>query len=253
MFRIILPFVLLFAVACGDSFYSVQQADTIEAYERYLATANPNRAQLDMATMRLEKLYLEQAKEAASLEAYDAFLERYPEGKLRDEALANRETFLYARAVEVDDPANWQRYLDEYPKGPPDHKKQAHKALVIAGYRDQIAIGDLTIADVNLAENPKGPMDGVGFTAKVTNNGPKTLKYLALTLTYQDAEGVPVSTKEWAVVNPTWRIPMPEEATRPMKPGDTRTWSWSEAKDRLPKSYGGKGSLRATSIAFDGE
>ena len=61
--------------SCGGGYHEVQQADTIEAYEGWIATANEHDPNFFTATIRLEELRLAAAREAGTLEAFDAYLE----------------------------------------------------------------------------------------------------------------------------------------------------------------------------------
>ena len=94
----LLPFVAF--LACGPSFYDVQQAATIEAYEAWLVTASPADPNYTRAEFQLEELYLKHARAEKSLAAYDRYLERYPKGNLREKALAERVEFLWSWAQE---------------------------------------------------------------------------------------------------------------------------------------------------------
>jgi len=219
---------LLFALtACGDNFSAVQKVDTIDAYEKYLQE-NPDSRWVLQANDRLETLYLERAREEKSLEAYDGYLERFPQGKLRKKALDEREEFLFDWARHENTSASWTKFLDEYPKGDKKRKREAERMVEVHEYLDKVSLSDTRVMQVNMAENPDGPMDGWGFEIDVTNNGDEPIVDMRLQIQFLSPEGGVLREKEWPVVAPKFPIPMEEEKKVPIAPGETRTWLWTD-------------------------
>ncbi len=243
--------IALFTACGGDDFRDVQKADSIEAYEAYLANNSPDRNTLLQANTRLEELYLDKAKATASLEAYDVYLEKYPEGRLRERGLKEREQFLFDWALSERSVEAWSTFLEQYPKAEKDRKRKAKKGLAIAEYSPSLEQGAVQASETNLAEDPEGAMDGYKWTVDVTNKGDQQLQHLALTIEYVDAAGATVKVKEWPVVSDSWKIPMPDEAYVPMKPGDTRTWEWTESKEVYPEGADpSKAKVYPTAVSF---
>ena len=241
-----LTHIVLFALlACGDNFASVQSADTIEAYEEYLA-ANPGSRWEMQANDRLETLYLDKASKEKSLEAYDAYLERFPEGKLRSRALGEREGFLFDWAKHEGTEASWTKFLAEYPKADKARKKEAERMVEVYAYLGKVTLSDTRAKPVNLAEDPKGPMDGWGFEVDVTNNGDEVITDMRLMIQYLSEEGGVLDQKEWPVVAPKFPVPIEEEKKIPMQPGEMRTWWWTDA---MPEKWAeGKTRVKVTRI-----
>jgi len=191
---------VLLALLIGcDSFPQVQEQGTIAAYEQYLKE-NPSSAYRLQAQAELEELYLAEARESGASEAYDRYLERFPQGVYRAKALAEREPALFRWAEQTNTEEAWQRFLDEVPRGDAKRRKAARGFLDVAGYREHLKLGEVQIQQVNLAEDPKGPLDGWGFTVDVTNDGPQVLEYLQLTMYYLDASGDRLDSDTWPVV-----------------------------------------------------
>lgn len=213
--------------ACGDNFAAVQKEDTIEAYEAFLE-ANPDSRWTMQANARLEDLYLQKARDEKSLEAYDAYLERFPEGALRKKALDEREEFLFDWAKSENSKEAYERFLAEYPKGDKKRRKAAERMIAVHDYLPNVALSDVKISQVNMAEDPKGELDGWGFAVDVTNNGDKAIQDMRLRLKYLSPEGGPLREKEWPVVAKDFGIPMEEEKKKPIEPGETRTWWWTD-------------------------
>ena len=238
---------LAFFIAGCDNYAEVQKTDSIEAYTQYLAENPDSRYRLE-ANIRLEELYFKTAQKEKSLDAFDRYLEKYPAGTHADAAREEREGFLFDWARETNTEEGWNRYLEAYPTGHKKHRQEAKRALLVVAYSANISIGEATITQVNLAEDPEGPLNGWGFTADVTNNGDKTLQTLKLRVHYLDLAGKSLDTREWPVVASTWPLPMPPEYEAPMKPGQTRPWEWSTGD--LPADWGQKVRLEVSYISY---
>lgn len=246
MQRLLLALCLL--TACGDDFATAQQAGTIEAFETYLEENPSGRHQL-AAVAVLETLYLEAAREAGTLEAYDRYLARFPNGDLRTKVLEERESFLFAWAKERGTAEGWSRFLHEYPSADKKRKAEALRLMLVASYAPDLSWTDLVIEPVNLAEDPNGPKNGWGFRTTVTNNGDRTLTDLRFTLDLTSEAGSVIASNEWPVVAKVWPLPIEDEHKVPMKPGDTRVWSWSQ-EDPAPGRWKQGAKLRPTRITF---
>lgn len=238
---------LAFFVAGCDNFAEVQKADTIEAYAQYLAENPKSRYRLE-ANSRLEGLYFETARKEKSLEAFDRYLEKYPNGTHAEAATEQREGFLFESVKATNTEESWTRYLETYPSGHKKHRQQAKRALLVVAYSQHISIGEAAISQVNLAEDPKGPMNGWGFKADITNNGDKTLQTLKLRIHYLDASGKSLDAREWPVVASSWPLPVAAEYEAPMKPGHTRTWDWSTGD--LPADWAQKVRLEVSYVSY---
>ena len=233
-----------------DDYPTVQKTDTIEAYTTYLAE-NPDSSYRFEAIIRLEELYIEKARKEKTLEAYDLYLEKYPNGTHAEAAVSEREEYLFLFAKKTNTVEAWQRYLDAYPKGYKKHRQEAKRALLVAEYTPSIAIGEPEITQVNLAEDPKGPLNGWGFKAEVTNNGDKTLQTLKLRIHYLDADGKSLDSREWPVVAANWPLPVEPQYEVPMKPGQTRTWEWSSGD--LPEGWAQTAKLEVSYVSYKGK
>ena len=231
--------------ACGDSFVDVQSADTIEAYEEFL-TNNPDTRFKMEAEDRLETLYLEKARTDGGLEGYDKYLERFPEGNQIETAHTEREGQLFVICERENTKESWQRWLDEYPKGKPERRKKAKRMLHVHSAGAGIEIGPVEVTQVNLAEDPEGPLDGWSITSEVTNNSKKTFETVVMTVNYLDENGRKISGREWGLAMPYWKVPMPDIYYKPFKPGETRTWEWTTGN--LPEGWARKVTLYTSNV-----
>lgn len=244
-------------LACGPSFRDIQKEDTIAAYEGFIA-ASPNDPNITLAKIRLEELYLDAAREAKTLEAYDEYLTRYQGGvgteSLVEKAVEERESFLYDWAEGENTETAWQKYLDEYPKGDKKRKNEARRRIKMNSYIGNLSIDPVEVEPTNLAEKEDGPLDGFKFLADVTNNGDKTITTLNMELQYLGADGSVIDTDRWPLVAPAapGNMPIEEEWKVPVKPGETRTYWFTDMAPEAP-GWSKKVQLVAIGIEFEGD
>ena len=244
-----LTLLALFLVSCVDPWDGVKAADTIEGYRTFIEE-NPTSVNRFQATSRMAELTLEAARASKSVEAYDAFFKDYPDSKLAKEASEERQVVLWNWADATDTAEAWQRFLDEYPSGQKRLKVQASQRLHMVQNASAVTVGPVTLEQVNLAENPDGPLDGWAFHADVVNNSEQHVASLTLRLRLLGEDGTALTTQDWPAVAPRLPGNMPvEEAFKvPMKPGEKRTWSWSTAD--LPVGWAKQSSIVPVDIRF---
>ena len=227
--------------ACDD-FAQVQKEDSIEAWEQWLSQNPDAGSKTATAKLRLEELYVEKARLRGTLEDRDAYLLRYPKGKYRDEIKKAREDALFQEAEDAGTVDGWKHFLSLCPDAG-RRLDLARAGLKAAEYAPNLKIGEVRVEPVNLAEDPKGPKDGVGFFADVTNAGPSTLTLLWFNLHLLDANGLVVGRKDGPLVAPqaASRLPIAEKDRVPMKPGETRTFTFTTGA--LPEGFANKVKL----------
>lgn len=232
-------------VACesGPDFVTVQNQDTIEGYEAFLV-ADPTTIYKPQIDVRLEELYFEKAKAEGTVAAYDTYFSKFPEGKHKKDALIGKESVVFAAADAANTVEAWNAFLTEWPTASKAHRQRAEGGVTVLTY-GKLTVGEPTVAQVNLAEDPKGPLNGWGVSAKVTNGGDKTFTYVNLRLDLLADDGSTLQVKEYPLVSPTWSMPATEDQTRPLAPGDTRTWAWTMALDGVPADWHQKVRLTA--------
>ncbi len=225
----------IFLVGC-DKWPEVKKADTIEAYEQYMAE-NPDSLKAVEARARLEQLYIEKARADKTIEAYDAFLSRFPKGDLAGDAGEEREAVFWAWAEAQDTPEAWARYIAENAKSKSIKKARARARM--AENKDKVGVGEPDMKKVNLAEDPKGELNGWGFFAPITNKGDKPIEYLNIQVRYLDASGKTLGAKEWPVVATALpgNLPFEDGFDKPMAPGETRIWEYTAGFEELPEGW----------------
>lgn len=213
--------------ACSNPYEDATKLDTIEAYETFIQE-NPDHGKVNLARARLAELKLEQVKAAGTLEAYDAFIKEFPKGKVYQQAMKDRKPLLLAEAEKLDTPELWGQVVDDYGKGDRKLYVKARRKQEAAEARKSVALGTVTAAQVNMAGDAKGALDGWKFTAPITNNGTKPAAELSIAIRFAGEDGAILATREWPVVAKRLpeAAPLPEGFARPMEPGETRTWTF---------------------------
>jgi len=96
-------------------------------------------------------------------------------------------------------------------------------------YQDNLDIGDVELDQVNLAEDPDGPLNGWEIRAPIKNNGARTITYLNVEIQYLGPGGKVVETTKWPWVAPQFPVPMEEELKVPVKGGEARDYVYTTA------------------------
>lgn len=237
-----LIFLLALATACDD-FSTVQRTDSIEAYEEYVSRNGETSANGIASMARLEILYKQQAEKLKTVEAYDAYLKRFPKGPNKALVAQAKEDLLFKAAEVAGTEAGWKAFLDGCPEAPPRRTEMAKNGMQAAAYAAKLEISPVRVEPVNMADDPKGPKNGTGFFADVTNKGDQTLSLLWFNLVLPDASGGVAGAFDGPLVAPqsASRMPIAAKDQVPLKPGEKRTWSYTT--DVVPPGFTGTARL----------
>ncbi|MBM4369124.1 MAG: hypothetical protein FJ102_23120 [Deltaproteobacteria bacterium] len=247
-----LPLLLTLLVGCADPFGDAKKADTIEAWTTYLAT-EPSGTNKMRAEKRLEELLVKKAEESKAIPDYDAVLKRFPGSKKKKDMQAGRANAAFAVADTERTEAGWKKFIVENEFADAALKKRAKSMLTVAKYASALAMTEPVVEQVNLAEDPKGPKDGWGFSTEVANNSDKTFDYMVLELVFLDADGKKLKAATYPLVAGTGPggMPIEEAYTKPLEPGAKRAWKYSTGE--VPEGWSQKVSISPVSINVAGE
>lgn len=252
------PFLLIALLAgslsgCSDPIDDARTADTIEAWQAYLAKPEATGSNRMEGEGRLEALMAEKAEADKSIAGFDELLKRFPKSRAVKDWTKKRIDLALAAAEAENTEAGWQKFMADNPTADGSLIKQAKNRIAIAAYADKLAISELKIEQVNLAEDPKGPKDGWGFSCDITNNGDKAIAYLNVELRIEDPSGAGINPVTMPAVAPTYKVPMPDEFYKPIEPGKTRHWEYTTAD--VPPNYATapKASMKLITLKFVGE
>lgn len=241
---------LAFLAACADPYADAERANTVEAWEAYLASDAASGSKKSLADTKLSVLLAEQARKTNTVAAYDAYLKRWPKGPAVEELSKARGDAAFLDAEKAGTPEAWKAFLEENPQAEGALRQKAAGFAEVAAYGG-VKVEDVSVAKVNLANDPKGPKNGWEVRAKVTNAGDKTLKWLNLTAYYLDSSGNRLTSKSYPVVAPTGPggLPIEEVYQKPLPPGESRTWAYGT--EDVPQGWSEKASVVASGLRFE--
>lgn len=244
---------VLFTVACHDPIDDAKTANTPEAWEAYLALPDATGSNKLFAEDRLQDLMAERAEASMTIADYDAVLKRFPKARDQKKWRDARIKIALTEAETLNTPEGWQKFVADNPKAEGSMVKQAKNRIAVAEYTPKLGITELKIEQVNLAEDPKGPKDGWGFSTDITNNGEKAISYLNIELRITDPAGGAVKPETMPAAASTYTVPMPEEFYKPIEPGQTRHWEYTT--NEVPEKFADKPEAKITpiTIRFVGE
>lgn len=243
---------LLFSLllACTDPYATAQESDTIEAYEKYLSE-NPSGTYRLQAETRLEELMFQKAEEDKKIASFDAYFARFPDGQFKEKAMEAREEVLFAWADQEDTAEAFQKFLDEYPRGAKKRKQEARRRVNMAKNRDVVGLGEVSMEQVNLANDPDGPPNGWGFFVDVTNKGETPITLLTLQISLLDGGGAALTQATYPAVGSRYpgRSWVEDEYKEPLKPGESRAWKYTTGD--IPTGWSKKVSVKPVNISFE--
>lgn len=234
---------------CADPYEDTKKIDTVEAWESYVAT-KPTGSKLLFAEDRIEELMTKKAEESKKVEDYDAVLKRFPKSKDLKKLQDARVQIALAEAQKANTEEAWKKFETENPFADPALIKQSRTRAEMAAYTPNLSFSEPIVKQVNLAENPKGPLDGWGFEADVTNNGDRTLSRLNVEVQLLDANGAVLRAFQYPAVASSLPggLPIPEGFDKPMAPKDTRHWAYTTGD--IPEGWSQKVKVVPVSVAF---
>lgn len=241
---------LTLLIGCRDPYEEAKKVNTKEAWQAYL-TEEPDSPHAAEAKEKIAGFDLAEVEKNPTLEAYDAFLAKYPKGKAHDKAMEARLPLLLAWAEATDTPDAWKKIVEEYNKADRKVMLQARRRMAIAADKDKIGLGPVTIAQVNLAGDPKGALDAWKFTADVTNKGDKPMTNLIVAINFLGADNKVLNTREWPAVAKRLpqNAPMKEGFDKPIAPGEVRPWEF--ILPTPPEGWNQQVTLRAAQVRWE--
>lgn len=239
---------LLFA--CSDPFDDVKKADTIEAYEQYLTT-DPSGSNKMLAEQRLSDLMTERARTTRALADFDAVIKRFPSHREIKKLKEERVQAAFNEAVKVNTLEGWKAFLDQNQEAASDLKRIARDRISVLDY-GKIVLSELQMKEINLANDPKGPINGWGFYTTVTNTGDKAVQYLNIEVRLFDTEGKPLKAYRWpaAATSGPGGMPILSAHTKPIQPGESRNWEYTT--DEIPEGWSKKGDVIPVALRLVG-
>lgn len=206
-------------------------ANTPEAYEAFLEQF-PDGVNVADARSKLEVLDWNAAVEANTAEGYEAYLEKYTEGDHAVKAELEAPKLAWQEVEVAGDIASVKVFLEKY--GTTAYAKKAN---------DRIALLEkipkhLEIGETKLEAQETGKPHLV--SAECKNTGEVAIVHTNFRVSFFDAEGTLVKTRRWLlVVEPVEGVDAPKELVTPIEPGDTRTFSYDFSNKEAGEGWTG--------------
>jgi hypothetical protein len=147
-----------------------------------------------------------------------------------------------------------QKFVDDFTAVDRVTRNRSKGRLAVLQY-GKLDVSAPRVEKVNLAENKKGPLDGWGVSVDVTNNGDQTLAFVGMTVDWLAPDGSIVggtgrtaATHDYPLTSDHWTMPATEEQQTPMKPGEKRTWQWTEDFSVIPEDAKPTARVYATGL-----
>ena len=234
---------------CGQqkALMEAQDAGTPEAFEAFLAEY-PDHHQAPILRQQIEGLRYKAAQDGEGPEGWRAYIKHHPEGDHIKEATEAEDQASFDAADAARTTAAYQEYLDSHPAG--RHVKTARAEMDELAYADKVSVENYRVEKVNLANDPKGPMNGWGLYADVTNNGERILTEVELLLEFKDASGKVLGDRTWWVVSEGLiGMPTPPRIKPPLRAGDSREFQFTTGEP--PEGWDGETfTLTPTNLRF---
>ena len=199
----IMLFALFLATGCANPYEEAKTANTVEAYDKFIEE-NASSSYVFDARMAIEKLMTDKARETQNPADFDAYLEKFkgnpPSKTLYAKMVEEREQAMWDKASESNSVDSWKVFIEEYKTKSPKTASIARDRLKVAEYLPNLKIEPIEKTQVNLSDDPNGPLDGWEFSTRVTNNGKKNIEALKLRLSFLNADGVIVDARDFTVI-----------------------------------------------------
>ncbi|MBM74977.1 MAG: hypothetical protein CMK59_06230 [Proteobacteria bacterium] len=255
--RFLLPFLL---IACTDSYKEALEKNTTEAYQQFIAE-NPTSVRVPEIQQRLETLLKEEARAAKDPALYKSYLDDYAditvdEGefkKFKNEYI----DLIWKQTIETHTVEAYQKFIHKFKKSVPRKAKMAAQYIKVVEYEQFVSFTPVEIEQVNMANDPDGPLNGWKISADITNTGISKIEELKVRVNFLDAEGKVVSADEKSedtkvigvLAGREWATP--DHQKPPFKPKETRTWSYMTAD--IPAEWSKKVKVNIVKIKLVGD
>lgn len=244
---VLLALSLLFVSCEGTAYLDAEKANTPEAFEAFLQEY-PDYGEADEVRAKIVELRYERAWESRNAGQLRDYLSKHPDGLHVDKVRKKEDELAWQEADWTKTGEAYKSYLDLHPEGA--WIPEATALHTKFAYVDAMTISTPVIQEVNMAEDPEGPLNGWGLSCEITNTGDKRLRTVEVLIDYLKADGsVAKSDKWWAVVQDLGPLPVLPVMRPIMEPGETRPFGWSTA-ETPPGWEEGKLAIRISDVKF---
>ena len=227
-------------VACSGESAAYKEAcaaNTAEAYQGYLEQFPEGLSAADVKH-RLDLVDYEAAEAAATPEAYQAYLEAHPDGRFADGARDEARKLSWAAAEEANSVDAMVAFKNEYGTGAMGIT--ADKRLEALRYAaTSVKIEELVVERVNISGDRRAEPNGHVIRAKFTNSGERSAKVMKLRVVFKGEGGESVDRKTEFIATPShpMGIPIAERLKAPFAPGEERMFEYLIGDDTAKPNW----------------
>ena len=175
------------------------------------------------------------------------YLTNHPQGKNVKSAVRFEDELSFADAVATRTAAGFQSYLDSHPNG--KFVLDARAEMDEVAYLEFVTIDGYRVERLNLANDPKGPENGWGLYANVTNGGDRILVEVEVRMVFLSASGEALDERTWWVVAPgLLGMPTPPAMIPPLRPDNSREFRFTTGEP--PDGWTDAFRLEITNLRF---
>lgn len=212
-------------------------ADTPEAYQSYI-DQYPEGMHIADVRHRLDEKNFKIAEEANTAAAFEKYLEQHPDGTHATEARDEAKKLAWEEAERTNTVEAMVAYKEKYGKGAAGLMVQ--KRLDALRYAaTSVKIEDVELERINISGDKKGDPNGYAVRAKVTNAGEQACKVMKARVAFLDDEGEIVDVRIDYVATPSHPLglPLPDEVKKPLAPGEDRDFEYMIGDDNLKEGW----------------
>ena len=238
---------LLLTTGCeANALHEARMMDNEQAYEAFLQKY-PEHQEAEWMRARMEELRFMKAKETGTSEALREYIISHPEGDHVETARTLEDELAFKEAEAKATIESYQGYLDAHPDG--KFVKVARYEFGEKQYLPKVGIENLRVEKINLAADPEGPLNGWGVFADFKNNGERTLIEIEVLIHYLDDKGTSLDTDRWWAVAPgLLGMPTPPYIVPPLPPEEVRGLRWTTGD--VPEGWAQTARIDITNLRF---
>ena len=211
----------LMAGCAGEykAYEEAEAADTADAYSTFLEQY-PDGVNSTSAKERLDMIHWEEAKAEDTAEGYEEYLRQHPTGKYVTRAEMEAPKKAWQAADLSNDAAQVQSFIDRYGSGAYG-KKSNERLTLLQTWPQHLDIGETRFEVVEEGKRWK-------VSADVHNKGSVAAVETEFRIAWKNEDDLFARTKRWFLnVEAQEGVDAPPELTRPLAPGETRTFEFT--------------------------
>lgn len=201
-------------------------ADTPEAYQQYMEQY-PDGLHVADVRHRLDLADYEIAEKAKTTAAYEKYLEDHPEGKYADKAMDRAKNLAWEEAEKVNTVEAMVAFKEKYGAGAFGLKADTRLAALRYALTS-VQFADVVVERIHVGGDRRAEPNGYAIRTTATNSGEKACKVMKVRVVFLDASSNIAEIKMEFLATPShpMGIPIPERLKLPFTSGQARAFEY---------------------------